>query len=188
MASGPCAVTPKEQRVKYTIAVLQDDIDKGTPGSSHRCALALAAGRELFRDDITVCGQYLNASQEFHAKLPETARTFIPRFDSGAGVEPFKFEIETVDGPRPFAGVTVISIWAHEMTYGFSQVLKGGPADLALGYAYQYQQFAGYQALAFKDSSAKSPDTTWTPEFGSVPMTYEPSAWTPAALDVTATS
>jgi hypothetical protein len=91
--------------VKHTIAVLQDDIDNGMRYSPTNCAIARAANRELFRNDIHVSGGYLDpADRSWHAVLPGTALKFIPAFDhSRRPVEPFKFEIEEIPGPRPRA-------------------------------------------------------------------------------------
>lgn len=84
--------------MKYTITVLQDDIDNGKPTSSRDCAIALAAKRELFTDNLWVNALGIETFTE-HGTLPSEARAFIPRFDKKLPVEPFKFEIDME--PRP---------------------------------------------------------------------------------------
>jgi hypothetical protein len=79
--------------VKHTITVLQDDIDNGKPGSPGRCAIALAAKRELFLDDVYVNGRSLMTETE-HAAFPLEAIAFVSKFDTRCPVEPFKFEID----------------------------------------------------------------------------------------------
>lgn len=188
--------------MKHTITVLQDDIDNGIPGSSIRCPEALAANRDLFLDNVRIDGKYLLAGAEFHALLPAEASNFVRKFDGGCTVEPFKFEIETVDGLRPARvpayglDMCSASAWTDEIMNcwsSFSQVLTGLDGGV-LGFVpaahqYQYQQFAGYHSLVFKAAiEDKHSNGPWTPDFGSVPMTYDPPTWTAANLDVTATS
>ena len=87
--------------MKHTITVLQDDIDNGVPGKPGRCAIALAAKRELFVDYVLVNGFTLSTDTE-SGLLPYEAKAFIPRFDQKLPVEPFKFEIDMQPRVNPY--------------------------------------------------------------------------------------
>jgi hypothetical protein len=90
--------------VKRTITVLQDDIDKGKPQDSDKCAIALAATRDLA--DLMVSDDHIGVGTSIviwkggvcrtraGAELPITATNFISHFDNRDAVEPFKFEID----------------------------------------------------------------------------------------------
>lgn len=170
--------------MKQAIAVLQDDIDNGEPGKVRRCAIALAANRELFRDDIVVSGRYLMAGTEFYAVLPDSATAFMPRFDAGMPVEPFKFEVEIIQGPGPGSGFSVSGVWVDEILHGFSQILTGLNGEV-LGLlpvtSHQYEQLEKYKAVTgYPQQSAP-----WTADFGQVPLTYAPVTWIPDDLIIT---
>lgn len=107
--------------MKYTITVLQDDIDNGKPTSSRDCAIALAAKRELFTDNLWVNALGIETFTE-HGTLPSEARAFIPRFDKKLPVEPFKFEIDME--PKPVIHVQ------RTHPVGFSAYQYGAPQQL----------------------------------------------------------
>jgi hypothetical protein len=92
------------------IKVTQEDIDKGCERSISNCPIARAAARELGISDteISVNGFHINIWVENAlniegskpiktAKLPQKARNFITKFDSGMIPPPFEFEAEFKD-------------------------------------------------------------------------------------------
>lgn len=84
--------------MKRIVTVLQDDIDRGEPSRIGRCALALAAQRELAdlpgASRLVITGRIFAAS--WSARLPEEARNFQRKFDSGEPVESFKFNVDII--------------------------------------------------------------------------------------------
>lgn len=184
--------------MKHVITVLQDDIDNGRRGSATRCAIALAACRDLFWDEVAVSGTYLRGyapggiTTQFHAALPGEARAFIPRFDSGVPVEPFKFEVEVADGPAPaptWESLSSWPAWAGKYAVGFSGTAKGfsglakgfSPASVILDEAFTFSNAVAPEAplsyLVLDD--AKPAAAEWKPSFGSTILTYSPVGWTP---------
>jgi hypothetical protein len=135
--------------MKYTITVLQDDIDNGKPRSGRDCAIALAAKRELFTDNLWVSAVGIATPAE-RGELPSEARAFIPQFDQKLPVEPFKFEIDME--PRPLA------YRSSKYEYGnFQQAL----ADTSFGPSWadfdtlKYEPFTFDAFDALKDTYAK---------------------------------
>ena len=91
--------------MKRTVTVLQDDIDNGRRNSADNCAIALAAKRDLFLENLWVDGVSMTfagtwVSGTGTAELPAAARQFVTRFDGNLEVEPFKFEIDVPDGAK----------------------------------------------------------------------------------------
>lgn len=84
--------------MRRTITVLQDDIDNGKPGRIRRCAIALAAGRDLAdlpgADRVMVTGRIWGGEMRWRADMPGEAHAFQRLFDDGKPVEPFKFEVD----------------------------------------------------------------------------------------------
>ncbi len=82
--------------MKRTVTVLQDDIDNGEPSRIGRCALALAAKRELAdlpgAENLVITGGIFAGS--WKAVLPQEARHFRRNFDNRGLAEPFKFDID----------------------------------------------------------------------------------------------
>ncbi len=82
--------------MKRTVTVLQDDIDNGEPSRISRCALALAAKRELAdlpgAENLVITGCIF--ARTWKAFLPEETHYFRRDFDNKETVEPFKFEVE----------------------------------------------------------------------------------------------
>lgn len=82
-----------------TITVTQEHVDKGNPGVSNECALALAfisAGFPDVRvrtDGVWPYG-YGIANEEIGVELPETADGFRFAFDRCLEVKPFTFEMD----------------------------------------------------------------------------------------------
>lgn len=92
--------------MKRTVTVLQDDIDNGIRMSSTRCAVALAARRDLadlFQGEpggvlvgmrhITGCAGD-NGEVSLFAEITEEMYCWIAVFDESGPVEPAKFELE----------------------------------------------------------------------------------------------
>ena len=82
------------------ISVTEQDIKKGFVGECRACPIALAIERATGRVGVAVARTYVNLGEiratGYHdlADLPESARSFIQRFDSRNPVEPFEFELE----------------------------------------------------------------------------------------------
>ncbi len=89
--------------MKYTVAVLQDDIDRGVRGSSFGCPVARAVMRDLPGEDLEVVvgscriAVYGKNMDLFYDAVtpPSEVAWFIRAYDYHDGEpEPFKFEIE----------------------------------------------------------------------------------------------
>lgn len=83
------------------VEVALRDIRAGRRGSPSRCAIALAAERALdavgVRRAIVLVSETDLATRSrtwIQRPLPEEARAFLRRFDAGAAVSPFTFEID----------------------------------------------------------------------------------------------
>lgn len=82
----------------YHINVTVEDIRRGCRESEFACPIALAIRRATGRGvEVTPYSAHLY-SQEYLVKvkvpLPDDARAFIRRFDGGAAVRPFSFELD----------------------------------------------------------------------------------------------
>ena len=84
------------------IRVTREDIDNGEAGDCDRCPVALALLRHTNADEVTVgnCGVDIFHDSglvvDYGVDLPEVARDFIKKFDTGRDVEPFEFEVDIV--------------------------------------------------------------------------------------------
>lgn len=83
------------------IEVTAEDIARGEPRNECWCPVARAITRAadlpaIVHDDVWC----VYDSMEGPYALPEEATTFIARFDKGAPVQPFAFEIEEPEGSR----------------------------------------------------------------------------------------
>jgi len=87
--------------VRVKVEVTAEDIASGDPQECSSCPIARAMnratpGRKWLVDDrfagYHVCGRITDFP------MPDSAREFISRFDRGAAVEPFAFEID-LDAP-----------------------------------------------------------------------------------------
>lgn len=78
------------------INVTKKDIERGKPGRSRCCPIALAFTRKIRMTDIYVqriyvLRRYVKADRRYF--LPEGAISFIRDFDAGREVKPMRFEI-----------------------------------------------------------------------------------------------
>jgi hypothetical protein len=84
--------------MKLKIDVTEEDIKNGAAGSPGSCPIALAckkAGKPLMIGEREAYASMSDLDQEgAGAVLPLEARQFVFRFDSGAFVSPFSFELE----------------------------------------------------------------------------------------------
>ena len=97
---------------KYKINVTVEDIQNGEPGNCKKCAVALAVKRvfpnkeveikthekgdiDIWSDEGDVYIALDDKLYEFDFDLNKKLYTFIDRFDSEYGVNPFEFDLET---------------------------------------------------------------------------------------------
>lgn len=77
------------------VNVLQEDIDKGSPGDSEFCAINLAVRRAAKTDDVRVQAVEIRIGGEvFAAKDPGLLEDVIYTYDMYGNMKPFSFEIE----------------------------------------------------------------------------------------------
>lgn len=84
-----------------TVAVTQDDIDKGCAGKARACPVWLALCRafpHLPKDGIAVgCRHCCLTNDDDWLGLPLVAEQFIDRLDKGLPVAPFTFGLDVPD-------------------------------------------------------------------------------------------
>lgn len=78
--------------------VTRDDIDRGVPGSSRQCAVALAVRRAVPEFTcVVVSGRYvtidIGRGRSFFAELTDEQKKFIVDFDNQRAVDPIMIEI-----------------------------------------------------------------------------------------------
>ena len=76
----------------YKIEVTQADIDEGSSGEPESCPIALAAQRTMNKP-VSVYRKTMGTGR-LRWPLPKAAIEFVDRYDAGAYVEPFSFEVE----------------------------------------------------------------------------------------------
>ncbi|HYT44605.1 MAG TPA: hypothetical protein VEP90_19905 [Methylomirabilota bacterium] len=82
------------------VKVTQENIDNGTAADCRACPIALAVlsatklEGKFNKVSVARCSVWFVTPEDvFDYKLPESARMFIQRFDSGQMVYPFEFEL-----------------------------------------------------------------------------------------------
>ena len=82
-----------------TIRVTAEHIAQGWRGSACNCPIALALKDEWPGAEVEVSGPDIEVSADrlWLAQCDDTAMDFIVRFDAGADVQPFEFDVEWLD-------------------------------------------------------------------------------------------